>query len=156
MIFSRAFIRRRIISLAASVSVSATSFALAQDPGAAYHLRTPVKERGERQFLFARDLAVSDMAQASLSQPSGDVDRDFVGMMRARDQATIELARAELRYGHNDELRRLAENIVAQQQREMSAMNRAIGDTRAMQPAGVQPTASSPLGNLPEAAESQH
>jgi hypothetical protein len=49
-IFSRAFVRRRIISLAASLSVSATSFALAQDPGEAHHLRTPVNDTGERQF----------------------------------------------------------------------------------------------------------
>jgi len=130
-IFSRAFVRRRIISLAASLSVSATSFALAQDPGSARHLRTPINDRSERQFLFAEDLAVSDMAQASLTHPSGDVDRDFIGMMVARDQATIEMARAELQYGHNGELRRLAQSIVAQQQHEMSAMKRAVGDTPA-------------------------
>ena len=128
-IFSRAFVRRRIISLAASLSVSATSFALAQDPAEVHHLRTPVNDRRERQFLFAKDVAVSDMAQASLTHPSGDVDRDFVGMMAARDQATMELARAELLYGHNDAIRRLAQNIVAQQQHLMSEMKRAIGDT---------------------------
>src|SRR5690348_9225966 len=47
VIFSRTFVRRRIISLAASLSVSATSFALAQDPGKVYHLRRPVNDRGE-------------------------------------------------------------------------------------------------------------
>jgi Domain of unknown function (DUF305) len=129
VIFSRAFVRRRIISLATSLSVSATSFALAQDPGEAHHLPTSANNRSERQFLFAKDVAVSEMAQASLTPPSGDVDRDFVGMMAARNQATMELARAELLYGHNDEIRRLAQNIVAQGQHEISVMRRAVGDT---------------------------
>jgi hypothetical protein len=31
-LFSRAFVRRRVISLATTLSVTATSFALAQDP----------------------------------------------------------------------------------------------------------------------------
>jgi uncharacterized protein (DUF305 family) len=127
-IFTRAFVRRRIISLATSLSVSASSLAIAQGPGDPLRVRAPVNDRSERQFLFAQDLAVSDMAQASLTQPSGDVDRDFVGMMIARDQATTELARAELRYGHNDELRRMAQGIIAQQQQESSVMKRAIGD----------------------------
>jgi uncharacterized protein (DUF305 family) len=60
-----------------------------------------------------------------MTRPSGDVDRDFVGMMAARDQATMELARAELLYGHNDQIRRLAQDIVAQQQHLMSEMKRA-------------------------------
>ena len=142
VIFSRAFVRRRIISLAASLSVSATSLALAKDPGEAHHLLTSANNRSERQFLFAKDVAVSEMAQASLTPPSGDVDRDFVGMMVARDQATMELARAELLYGHNDEIRRLAQNIVAQGQHEISVMRRAVGDTSISPATGVRSTAA--------------
>jgi uncharacterized protein (DUF305 family) len=154
-IFSRAFVRRRIISLAASLSVSATSFALAQDPGEAHHLRTAVNDTGERQFLFAKDVAVSEMARASLTRPSGDVDRDFVGMMAARDQATMELARAELRYGHNDEIRRLAQNIVAQGQHDISVLKRAVGDTSANQTTGV-PSAAASIVPSPPGASRQH
>jgi uncharacterized protein (DUF305 family) len=154
-IFSRAFVRRRIISLAASLSVSATSFALAQDPAEVRHLRTPVNDWGERQFLFAKDVAVSDMAQASLTRPSGDVDRDFVGMMAARDQATMELARAELLYGHNDQIRRLAQDIVAQQQHLMSEMKRAIGNTSVDAPASARSAAASIAPSSP-GANRQH
>jgi uncharacterized protein (DUF305 family) len=154
-IFSRAFVRRRIISLAASLFVSATSFALAQDPGEAHHLRTPVNNRGERQFLFAKDVAVSEMAQASLTRPSGDVDRDFVGMMAARYQATMELARAELLYGHNDEIRRLAQTIVAQGQHDISVLKRAVGGTSANQTTGVGSSAASIVPS-PPGADRQH
>jgi uncharacterized protein (DUF305 family) len=38
-----------------------------------------------------------------------DVDRDFVSMMIPHHQAAIEMAQAELRYGHNEILRRLAQ-----------------------------------------------
>ena len=149
VIFSRAFVRRRIISLAASLSVSATSLALAQDPGEAHHLPTSANNRGERQFLFAKDVAVSEMAQASLTPPSGDVDRDFVGMMAARNQATMELARAELLYGHNDEIRRLAQNIVAQQQHDISAMKQALGNASVAQSNNAGRTAASNVPGLP-------
>jgi hypothetical protein len=80
-LFSRAFFRRRIISLATSLSVSATSFAFAGDPGHSHHLRTGVSDDNERQFLFAGDLAIGKMRRAMLTPPPGDVDRDFVAMM---------------------------------------------------------------------------
>jgi uncharacterized protein (DUF305 family) len=50
----------------------------------------------------------------------------------------MELARAELLYGHNDEIRRLAQNIVAQGQHEISVMRRAVGDTSISQATGVR------------------
>ena len=80
-LFSRAFFRRRIISLATSLSVSATSFAFAEDPGHSHRLRTGVGDGNERQFLFASDLAISKVSRAMLTPPSGDVDRDFVAVM---------------------------------------------------------------------------
>jgi uncharacterized protein (DUF305 family) len=51
-----------------------------------------------------------------------------VAMMIPQNQAIIDVARAELLYGHNDELRRLAETIVAQQQQHISVMNGAVGN----------------------------
>jgi uncharacterized protein (DUF305 family) len=131
--FSRTFIRKRAISLATSLSVSATSIALAQTPQDAHHLRAAASDRNERQFLFVRDLAVSDMSRASLARPTGNVDRDFVAMMIPQNQATIDVARAELLYGHNDELRHLAETIVAQQQHQITVMNGAVGEIASTQ-----------------------
>jgi uncharacterized protein (DUF305 family) len=128
-LFSRSFIRKRAISLATSVSVTATSLALAQDPKSPQDFRASIANTNERQLMFDNDLAVSKMSREMLAKPTGDVDRDFAGMMIARDQGAIDMARAELKYGRNDELRRLAQNIIAGQQREISAMQRAIGAT---------------------------
>jgi deoxyhypusine synthase len=60
-------------------------------------------------------------------KPSGNVDRDFVEMMVPHHQGAIDMAKAELKYGHNEELRRLARDIVANQQREITEMRGAIG-----------------------------
>jgi uncharacterized protein (DUF305 family) len=138
-IFSRAFVRRRVISLAASLSVSATSLALAQAPRDAHYLRAAAGDRNERQFLFVRDLAVSNVSRASLAKPTGNVDRDFVTMMIPQNQAIIDVARAELLYGHNDELRHLAGTIVAQQQQQISVMNGALGSVASTQTTEAAP-----------------
>jgi len=60
-------------------------------------------------------------------KPSGDVDRDFVAMMVPHHQGAIDMAEAELRYGHNEQLRRIAQEIVVEQQQEIVAMRLALG-----------------------------
>jgi uncharacterized protein (DUF305 family) len=67
---------------------------------------------------------MSDMAV----EPSGDIDRDFVSMMSPHHQGAIDMARAVLRYGHNEQIRRLAQEIIVTQQQEIAAMRLAIGD----------------------------
>jgi uncharacterized protein (DUF305 family) len=130
-VFSRAFVRRRVISLATTLSVTAVSLALAQEPKGAFHLRQGAKEAEEQQFLFANDLAMSNMNRDMLVPPTGDIDRDFADIMIPHHQATIDMAEAELKYGHDDQLRRLAEKIVAQQQQEISILSRTSGSTAA-------------------------
>ena len=107
-LLSRSFVRRRAISLATSLSVTATSFALAQDPAS----EPPVADANEQQFLFDNDLAMSNMSRNMLVKSTGDVDRDFVAMMIPHHQGAIDMARAELKYGHNEELNRLDQDIV--------------------------------------------
>jgi uncharacterized protein (DUF305 family) len=137
-VFSRAFVRRRVISLATTLSVTAVSLALAQEPKSAFHLRRGAKEAGEQQFLFANDLAMSNMNRDMLVPPTGDIDRDFADIMIPHHQATIDMAEAELKYGHDDQLRRLAEKIVAQQQQEISILSRTNGSSAALSTPAVE------------------
>ncbi|MGF6966633.1 uncharacterized protein (DUF305 family) [Paraburkholderia sp. WC7.3g] len=51
-------------------------------------------------------------------KPAGNVDRDFVAMMVPHHQEAIDMAQAELRYGHSEQLRRIAQEIVVEQQQE--------------------------------------
>ena len=61
-------------------------------------------------------------------KPTGDVDRDFVAMMVPHHQGAIDMAKAELRYGKNELVRRLAQEIIVTQQQEIAAMRLAVGE----------------------------
>lgn len=123
-LFSRGFVRRRAISLATSLSVMATSFALAQDPKHGSE-GGPVKDTDERQLLFAADFAMSKMSPGML-MPTGDIDRDFINVMVSHHQGAIDIARAEADHGHDDALRQLARRLVSQQQQDISSLRRAL------------------------------
>jgi uncharacterized protein (DUF305 family) len=79
----------------------------------------------EQPFLSENDAAMNKMMADMKIKPTGDVDRDFVAMMVPHHQGAIEMAKAELKYGHNEQLRRLAQEIVATQQQEIPVMRRA-------------------------------
>jgi uncharacterized protein (DUF305 family) len=54
--------------------------------------------------------------------PSGDSDADFASLMLPHHQGAIDMARTELQYGKNPQMRRLAQEIVADQQSEIELM----------------------------------
>ena len=60
-------------------------------------------------------------------RPSGDVDTDFVAMMVPHHQGAVEMAQAELRYGRNEPLRRMAQEIIVTQLQEITAMRLSLG-----------------------------
>lgn len=91
----------------------------------------------EAPFLTENDAAMAKMMAAMEIKPSGDVDRDFVAMMAPHHQGAIDMAQAELRYGHNEQLRRLAQEIIVTQQQEIAAMRLAVGEP-------LQPSVPSP------------
>jgi hypothetical protein len=71
-------------------------------------------------------------------KPSGDIDRDFAAMMIPHHQGAIEMAQAELRYGRNEQLRRIAQEIIVEQQQEIAAMHLALGQP--LPPSAPAPT----------------
>jgi Domain of unknown function (DUF305) len=81
----------------------------------------------EAPFLAENDAAMTRMMAAMNIKPSGDVDADFVAMMVPHHQGAIDMAQAELRYGRNEQLRRLAQEIIVTQQQEIAAMRLALG-----------------------------
>ncbi|WP_224791349.1 DUF305 domain-containing protein [Pseudomonas fluorescens] len=82
----------------------------------------------EALFLEENEVAMEKMMADMHSKPSGDVDRDFVEMMIPHHQGGIDMAIAFLKYGHNERLKRLAQEIVVIQQQEIAAMRLAVGD----------------------------
>jgi hypothetical protein len=89
----------------------------------------------ESAFLAENETAMTRMMSAMEAKSTGDVDRDFVAMMAPHHQGGIDMAVLELRYGKNEQLRRLAQEIIVSQTQEIAAMKLAIGE---------QPTASAP------------
>jgi uncharacterized protein (DUF305 family) len=136
VLFSRAFIRKRMISLAATASVTATSLALAQERTTMRHdpAAMPVQYRADpsdhsevQPFLSDNAAAMKKVMADMRIKPTGDVDRDFVAMMVPHHQGAVDMAKAELEYGHNEQLRRLAREIVAMQQ-QITVMRDAVAD----------------------------
>jgi uncharacterized protein (DUF305 family) len=60
-------------------------------------------------------------AMASVTR-SGNSDVDFVRLMLPHHQAAIDMARAQLVYGKDSQMRRLAQEIIADQQSEIELM----------------------------------
>ena len=57
-------------------------------------------------------------------KPSGDSDVDFVRLMLPHHQAAIDMAKTELLYGKDPQMRRLAQEIITDQQSEIELMER--------------------------------
>jgi uncharacterized protein (DUF305 family) len=81
----------------------------------------------EAPYLAENVSAMTKMMIDMGIKPSGDVDTDFVAMMAPHHQGAIEMAQAELRYGHNEPLRRMAQEIIVTQLQEITAMRLALG-----------------------------
>jgi uncharacterized protein (DUF305 family) len=81
----------------------------------------------EAPFLAENRAAMDKMMAGMEVKPSGDVDHDFAAMMIPHHQGAIDMARAELRYGRNEQLRRIAQEIIVEQQQEIAAMRLALG-----------------------------
>jgi len=88
----------------------------------------PLPTSSEAAFLQESDVAMRRMMANMVIRPSGNIDRDFVDMMVPHHQGAIDMAIAVLRYGHNERIRRLAQEIIVTQQQEIAAMRRAVGE----------------------------
>ena len=99
----------------------------------------------EQSFLKENDAAMTKMMNDMAVKPSGDIDRDFVAMMSPHHQGAIDMAVIELRYGKNEQLRRIAQEIIVDQMQEIAAMKLAIGEqvsTAAPAPTQVTPSSA--------------
>ena len=116
-------LRARCVA-AAALSVAAVALGSA---GSAAHAAGAANGGPETPFLTENDQAMTRMMDGMSIKPSGDVDRDFTAMMIPHHQGAIDMAQVELRYGHNEQLRRIAQEIIVEQQQEITAMRLALG-----------------------------
>jgi hypothetical protein len=132
--FSRSFVRKRVVSLATTTLVATASLAFARNPMSSYHVpgAMPVQYVNERPdyyeespFLSENDAAINRMMADMMVKPTGDADRDFVAIMVPLNRGAVDIARAEITHGHNEQLRQLAQQIIASRQQEIGAAGKA-------------------------------
>jgi uncharacterized protein (DUF305 family) len=74
-------------------------------------------------FMRIMDESMKRMDTGMNSAPmNGNIDHDFATMMMPHHQGAIDMAKAELTYGKNPVMRRMAEEIIVDQQSEIQAM----------------------------------
>jgi uncharacterized protein (DUF305 family) len=104
----------------------------------------------EAPFIAENNAAMDKMMKGMDVKPTGDVDTDFAAMMIPHHHGAIDMALSELRYGKNEQLRRIAQEIIVEQQQEINAMHLALGQPLA-------PDAPAPTGpSQPPAATPDH
>lgn len=79
-------------------------------------------------FAAAVAPAMDRMMEAMHVPSTGDADRDFVRMMIPHHQGAIDMAVAQLRFGKNERVKRIAQEIIISQQQEIAAMRMAVGE----------------------------
>jgi uncharacterized protein (DUF305 family) len=135
VLFSRSFVRRRMISLATTASIAATSFAFADDPAKTDHLRgampiqrvaNQIDHSTERLFLSDNDASMLKMSADAMIKPIGGVDHDFVAMMMPHHQGAVDMPNAELNYGHGVQPRWQAQEIAATEKQVPATRNAVV------------------------------
>ncbi|WP_083246644.1 DUF305 domain-containing protein [Mesorhizobium sp. SEMIA 3007] len=121
-----AFFRSTSILVTTSLLTVVSVWAFAQDVPA--HHETVSGTTDEAPFLQENDAVMAKMMNDMAVKPTGDVNRDFVEMMLPHHQGAIDMAVVYLRYGNNEQLKRIAQEIIVDQQQEIAAMRMALGD----------------------------
>jgi uncharacterized protein (DUF305 family) len=74
-------------------------------------------------FMHSLEESMNRMDSGMKSAPmNGNIDHDFATMMMPHHQGAIDMAKSELSYGKDPVMRRLAEEIIVDQQSEIQAM----------------------------------
>ena len=112
----------------AAVLLSTASLATAIWLGCAIAQESGAGQKQPFHQLMMQAMTVMDdgMRQAPMG---GNPDHDFAAMMIPHHQGAIDMAKAELAYGKDPVLRRMAQEIIVTQQQEIVVMRRQLDQT---------------------------
>lgn len=107
------------VAAALAAAPALTSVVLAQMPHAGHGAPARATDSpSTRAYKAANDRMHRDMNIAF----TGDADRDFAAGMIPHHQGAIDMAKTVLQHGKDPELRKLAEEIVAAQEKEIAQL----------------------------------
>jgi uncharacterized protein (DUF305 family) len=112
-----------LLPLAAALGllvVSAVGDAAAQDAAGGAHHSMPMAGQ-EAAKALQHGMATMD-GQMRAMPLSGNPDRDFARMMIVHHQGAIDMARTQLEFGTDPDMRKLAEDVIAAQEKEIAFM----------------------------------
>lgn len=108
------------ILMAAAVLMALPGLAMAQTGGHQGH-GTPARA-ADTASTRALKAATDKMHRDMDIRYTGDADRDFVAGMIAHHQGAIDVARAVLQHGKDPEIRKLAQDLIDAQEKEIAQM----------------------------------
>jgi uncharacterized protein (DUF305 family) len=120
----------RLLALAAVVCGAFTASAQQQMQHGHSPAEAATANSPEENFQREMAAAMRRMDEGMMIRPSGNPDRDFAAMMIPHHQGAIDMAKAELQFGRDPVLRRLAQGIIVEQQQEIELMRRRLDSTK--------------------------
>lgn len=120
---TQTFFRAARIATAAALAFGAFGYVSAAEPDMhAHHHAVPVTPSsafvtsGDKPYGALVNEAMAIMSKGMANAPmTDDADHDFASMMVPHHQGAVDMAKAELLYGTNPVLRRLAQEIIITQ-----------------------------------------
>lgn len=85
------------------------------------HLMSHIATHDTSWVALMKNMETMHAAMAAV-EPSGNEDADFVNLMLPHHQAAVDMASTELLYGSDTQMRRLAQEIITDQESEIQLM----------------------------------
>jgi uncharacterized protein (DUF305 family) len=117
---------RTLVTLIAVGLLGWSSLASAEDmdmsKGGMDMTKSEPKSKADAEYGKGMTASMTKMMSNMDVKTTGNADQDFVLLMMPHHQGAIEMARVELRYGKDPVLRRMAQDIVSSQEKEIVEM----------------------------------
>ena len=113
--------RKVIFGTALGLAIAASGAAMADDTKGQAHEHSSMSSSAQSPGSKAlHDSMTKGMQEMQSMSMSGDADRDFATMMIQHHEQAIDMARAQLKYGKDAQVRKKAQEIIAASEKDIA------------------------------------